>query len=85
MAGHREERSDNKILYQGYVAILALIPVVCGYIGTVKVGWTIGNDELSIISGFRPDPRSLSYGTFGEYFHPRQTDRLDRQDLRRRR
>ena len=45
-----KERSDNKVLYQGYVAILALIPVVCGYIGTVKVGWTIGNDELVRLS-----------------------------------
>lgn len=36
-----KERADNKILYQGYVAILALIPVVCGYIGTVHVGWSI--------------------------------------------
>ncbi len=58
-----KERSDNKILYQGYVAILALIPVVCGYIGTVKVGWTIGNDELVRLS---PDSGlilcSLSYG-----------------------
>ena len=57
-----KERSDNKILYQGYVAILALIPVVCGYIGTVKVGWTIGNDELVRLS---PDSGlilcSLSY------------------------
>ena len=57
-----KERSDNKVLYQGYVAILALIPVVCGYIGTVKVGWTIGNDELVRLS---PDSGlilcSLSY------------------------
>ena len=45
-----KERSDNKVLYQGYVAVLALIPVVCGYIGTVKVGWTIGNDELVRLS-----------------------------------
>ena len=45
-----KERSDNKVLYQGYVAILALVPVVCGYIGTVKVGWTIGNDELVRLS-----------------------------------
>ena len=57
-----KERSENKVLYQGYVAILALIPVVCGYIGTVKVGWTIGNDELVRLS---PDSGlilcSLSY------------------------
>jgi hypothetical protein len=57
-----KERSDNKVLYQGYVAVLALIPVVCGYIGTVKVGWTIGNDELVRLS---PDSGlilcSLSY------------------------
>ena len=57
-----KERADNKVLYQGYVAILALIPVVCGYIGTVKVGWTIGNDELVRLS---PDSGlilcSLSY------------------------
>ncbi|MGD2006080.1 MAG: Yip1 family protein [Pseudomonadales bacterium] len=57
-----KERSDNKVLYQGYVAILALVPVVCGYIGTVKVGWTIGNDELVRLS---PDSGlilcSLSY------------------------
>ena len=57
-----KERSDNKVLYQGYVAILALVPVVCGYIGTVKVGWTIGNDELVSLS---PDSGlilcSLSY------------------------
>ena len=45
-----KERSDNKVLYQGYVAILALVPVVFGYIGTVKVGWTIGNDELVRLS-----------------------------------
>lgn len=45
-----KERSDNKVLYQGYVAILALVPVVCGYIGTVKIGWTIGNDELVRLS-----------------------------------
>lgn len=57
-----KERSNNKVLYQGYVAVLALIPVVCGYIGTVKVGWTIGNDELVRLS---PDSGlilcSLSY------------------------
>lgn len=36
-----KERADNKVLYQGYVAILALIPIVAGYIGTVHVGWRI--------------------------------------------
>lgn len=45
-----KERSENKVLYQGYVAILALIPVVCGYIGTVQVGWTIGNDQVVKLS-----------------------------------
>ena len=39
------ERADNKVLYQGYVAILALIPVICGYIGTVHVGWRIAGGD----------------------------------------
>lgn len=44
------ERANNKVLYQGYVAILALVPVVCGYIGTVHVGWKIGSGDTHYLT-----------------------------------
>ncbi len=41
----RESHSLSK-LYLQHIMVLALIPVVAGYIGTTQIGWQIGNGPL---------------------------------------
>ncbi|MFM9270039.1 Yip1 family protein [Halomonas elongata] len=38
----KEERETLTHLYEHHVLLLAAIPVVCSYIGTTQVGWSLG-------------------------------------------
>ena len=45
----------------GYVAVLALIPPVCAYIGTTQVGWTIGMSDPVRLTTSSAIPISVIY------------------------
>ena len=42
----RDEKCSIGMCYVSHVLILALIPAVCGFIGTTQVGWRIGGGEV---------------------------------------
>ncbi len=45
-----EEHETVSHLYTHHVLWYALIPVVCSYIGTTRVGWTFGGEEVFQVS-----------------------------------
>jgi len=47
----REDNSSTFKTYFTYIIFLALIPPVCGYIGTTKVGWSLsGSSEVVLLT-----------------------------------
>ncbi|MFD2190578.1 Yip1 family protein [Pistricoccus aurantiacus] len=48
----REERETLTRLYARHVLALAAIPVICSYIGTTQVGWSLGGDH-AILLGYK--------------------------------
>lgn len=41
----RDEKATISQHYMTHTLILALIPAICGYIGTTKMGWTVGASD----------------------------------------
>ncbi len=37
-------------MYYGHVAVLALIPAVCGYIGAAHIGWQLPSGEVKLVT-----------------------------------
>ncbi|MDR5867497.1 Yip1 family protein [Halomonas koreensis] len=42
----RAERETITHLYEHHVLLLAAVPVLCSYIGTTQVGWSLGGDTV---------------------------------------
>ncbi len=58
----KQERETLTHLYEHHVLLLAAIPVVCSYIGTTQVGWSLGGGttiQLSYLDAWEPGSSSI--------------------------